>query len=313
MNQPAYVITEADQALLYALARFHYLTAKQASRLLYPKNADPRARYLQKLFQRLVEADYVLRLRALPKPKYGQDPHVFTLARRGWDYLRGMGITTVPYYRPSEELRAADNSPFMKHRLAAIDVLITADRLQRDLPQVTLLQLLTERELKRTAIRVEVPAVPHSGQEGVRRVAVIPDGWFQLSINGGLPYSIALELDRGTEDQKVWREKVAAYVVWAKGPYKETFETDNLTIAIVCPDERRRAMLKDWTMRELKAREQTEYAAVFVFTATSPVATAPRRYFFSKIWQEAGSDTPIRLLDAPLPSDEEEGVVYLYP
>jgi hypothetical protein len=210
MNQPTYVITEADQALLLSLARFHYLTAKQAIRLLYPKNADSRARYTQKLFQRLVEADYVLRLRALPKPKYGQDPHVFTLARRGWDYLRGMGITTVPYYRPSEELRAADNSPFMKHRLAAIDVLITADRLQRDLPQVTLLQLLTERELKRTAIRVEVPPASQSSQGDVRRVAVIPDGWFQLSINGGLPYSIALELDRGTEDQKVWREKVDA-------------------------------------------------------------------------------------------------------
>src|SRR3954452_9481982 len=258
MNQPAYVIKEADQVLLLSLARFHYLTAKQASRLLYPKNTDSRARYTQKLFQRLVDADYVLRLRALPQPKYGQDPHVFTLARRGWDYVRGMGIASVPYYRPSEELRAADNSPFMKHRLATIDVLITADRLQRELPQVTLLQLLTERELKRTAIRVEVPAGPHSGQEGVRRVAVIPDGWFQLSINGGLPYSIALELDRGTEDQKVWREKVAAYVVWAKGPYKDAFETDNLTIAIVCPDERRRAVLKDWTMLELKAREQTE-------------------------------------------------------
>src|SRR5436305_404248 len=105
MNRPAYVITEADQALLVSLARFHYLTAKQAARLLYPHNADSRARYTQKLFQRLTDADYVLRLRALPKPKYGQDPHVFTLARRGWDYLRGMGIASVPYYRPSEERR----------------------------------------------------------------------------------------------------------------------------------------------------------------------------------------------------------------
>src|SRR3954452_24187780 len=238
MTQTAYLIKEADQAILHALARFHYLTAKQASRLLYPKNTDSRARYTQKLFQRLTDADYVLRLRALPKPKYGQDPHVFTLARRGWDYLRGMGIATVPYYRPSEERRIAESSPFMKHRLATIDVLITADRLQWDMPQVTLLQLLTERELKRRALRVELLPGPYSVDGVIRRVAVIPDGWFQLSIAGELPYSIAIELDRGTEDQKVWREKVAAYVLWARGPYKEAFETDNLTIAVVCPNER---------------------------------------------------------------------------
>src|SRR4051795_4039153 len=94
MNQPAYVIKEADQALLYALARFHYLTAKQAIRLLYPNNADPRARYTQKLFQRLVDSDYVLRLRALPVPRYGQAPHVFTLANKGREYLRGLGCAT---------------------------------------------------------------------------------------------------------------------------------------------------------------------------------------------------------------------------
>jgi hypothetical protein len=311
MSQPTYVIKEADQALLSALARFHYLTAKQAVRLLYPNNADPRARYAQKLFQRLTDGGYVLRLRALPKPKYGQDAHVFTLARRGWDYLRAMGITTVPYYRPSEERRASENSPFMRHRLATIDVLIAADRLSRELPHVLLLQLLTERELKRRALRVELPPGPYSADTGVRRIAVIPDGWFQLSISGELPYSIAIELDRGTEDQKVWREKVAAYVLWARGPYKEAFETDNLTIAVVCPNARRRTVLREWTMRELKAREQTEYAGVFVFTDALPVATPPRQFFFGKLWQEAGSESVTRLLEPPATHGDEEGVIYL--
>jgi hypothetical protein len=133
---------------------------------------------------------------------------------------------------------------------------------------------------------------------------------FQLSINRRSPTSIAVELDRATEDQKAWREKVAAYVVWARGPYKEAFETDNLTVAVVCPDERRREVLMDWTMRELKARDMEEYKVLFLFTATSPVHAAAQRFFFSKIWREAGSPTPIRLLEPPLPRNTEKGVIY---
>jgi hypothetical protein len=309
MNQPAYVIKEADQAILIALGRFHYLTAAQAGRLLYPNLADDN-RYVQRLLKRLVDGDYVLRLRALPMPRYGQAPHVFTLARRGRDYVQALGVTVDPYFRPSEERRIAENSPFMKHRLAAIDVLIAAQRLCRVVPHVACRQMLTERELKRGAIRVDIPPTQHGAEDRTRRVAVIPDAWFQLSIADGPPISIALELDRATEDQKVWREKVAAYTVWSEGPYQDKFETDNLTIAVVCPDERRRAALLDWTMRELKARQLEEYAELFLFTATSPVEVAPQRFFFSKVWREAGSVKPISLLEPPAQASDEKGTIY---
>src|SRR3954468_472828 len=170
--------------------------------------------------------------------------------------------------------------------------------------------MLTERELKQGAIRVEVSPLEHGSDSGPRRVAVIPDGWFQFSINGGPAISIALELDRATEDQKVWREKVAAYTVWSEGPYQDRFETDSLTIAVVCPDERRRTVLMDWTMRELKARQLEEFAELFLFTASSPVATAPHRFFFSRVWREAGSVKPISLLDPPIRPSDEKGVIY---
>src|SRR5688572_286129 len=118
MNQKAYLITEADQAILHALARFHYLTAAQAIRLLYPNNNDARSRYTQKLFKRLVDGGYVLRLRALPKPRKGMEPHVFTLAEKGRKYVQGMGVSVEPYFRPARERDASENSPFMRHRLA---------------------------------------------------------------------------------------------------------------------------------------------------------------------------------------------------
>jgi hypothetical protein len=308
MSQKSFLITEADKAILVALARFHYLTAAQASRLLYPNLSDEN-RYMQRRLKKLSDAQYVLRLRALPTPRYGQAPHVFTLAGKGRQYLATLGVSSPSYYRPSEERRASDNSPFMIHRLATIDVMIAADGLCKEGIAVCP-RMLSERELKRGALKVDVPPSSHSNSQGTRRVAVIPDAWFQLSIGRRPPMSIAVELDRGTEDQKVWRQKVAAYVVWADGPYQTAFETDNLTIAVVCPDETRRGILLDWTLRELTARSLTDFAELFLFTATSPATVSPRRFFFGNVWRQPHTGTAVSVLGAPPPTGEERGIVY---
>jgi len=70
MRQPGILITEVDESILHALARFHYLTAAQASRLLYP-NLHDENRYMQRRFGKLIDADYVLRLGCLPVPSRG--------------------------------------------------------------------------------------------------------------------------------------------------------------------------------------------------------------------------------------------------
>ena len=54
----------------------------------------------------------------------------------------------------------------------------------------------------------------------------------------------------------------------------QAFETDNVTVAVVCPDEQRVAQLIDWTMRELYARGREDYAELFLFTAASPVTNS---------------------------------------
>jgi hypothetical protein len=305
MDQAAYTITEADRSILLALGRFHYLTAAQANRLLYP-NLNDEHRYVQRRLKRLVDNNYVLRLRALPIPRYGQAPHVFTLGRKGRTYLQQLGFPIEQYFRPSEEKRATENSPFMTHRLAAIDVMIAADLLCAQNPSITCPRMLSERELKRDAVRVQVQSLT-GGQ--VRDVAVIPDAWFQLASGSNNPYSIALELDRGTEDQKVWRGKIAAYNAWVTGPYRQAFQTDNVTIAVVCSDDRRVGQLMNWTMRELRARRSEENAELFLFTAASPVTTPVETFFSGHIWFQADTGEVVSLLDFPMPTSES-GVVF---
>jgi hypothetical protein len=289
MRQAQVLITETDQTILLALARYHYLTAAQASRLLYPKLLDDN-RYMQRRLKKLVDGEYVLRLRALPVPRYGQAPHVFTLHRFGRQYLQALGVSVQPYFRPSEERQAAENNPFMYHRLAAVDVLIAADMLCRDYA-VTCPRLLLERDLRHQPIRVEIAA-----GMGTRKVAVIPDGWFQLSVRGEPPVSIALELDRATEDQKAWRQKIAGYVAWANGPYRKAFETDNLTVAVVTPSPARRDQLRAWTLAELQKRGAPALADIFLVTAASPSTTQPVSFFFDDLWHLPHQPQSVSLL-----------------
>jgi hypothetical protein len=123
------------------------------------------------------------------------------------------------------------------------------------------------------------------------------------------PYSIALELDRATEDQKVWREKIAAYVAWATGSYMQAFETDNVTVAVVCPHNQRVEQLMEWTMRELIARGSEQYAELFLFTAASPVTTPAQAFFSGHIWFQADTGEVVSLLDFRTPTSES-GVVF---
>jgi hypothetical protein len=131
------------------------------------------------------------------------------------------------------------------------------------------------------------------------RSLVIPDAWFQLAVAKDSPVSIALELDRSTHGQQAWRLKVAALALWAAGPYQKAFETDNVTIAVVCPDKERRERLRSWTAGELASRQLESLADRFLFTAVSPVTTDPAVFFFARLWRSAGDNRMLSLLDAP--------------
>ncbi|MFJ6384958.1 replication-relaxation family protein [Kitasatospora sp. NPDC092039] len=269
------------------------MTAGQVARLLYPNQHDDN-RYAQRRLRRLVEAGHLLRLRELPTPQVGSAPHVFTLADRGRRFLQARGVRlTSGYYRPSEERAKARDNPFMEHTLAAVDVLVAAELLNRQHPLVSVPRLFTERQLKREAVRVQ-PA----GDSQARPVAVIPDAWLELAVAGEAVY-VALELDRGTEEQKYWRRKVAALTAWALGPYRQLFEADNLTVATVVPTTARRRQLSSWTAQELYGIGQPALCDVFLFTETSPLEVSAEAFFFGALWFPADRPEPVSLLDLP--------------
>jgi hypothetical protein len=271
------------------MARFHYLTAAQVNRLVFPKSRDE-FRYARRRLALLVDDGLLLRLKPLSLPRRGAAPHVFTVTKAGQQLL---GVKQS-YFRPREEQQKARNLPFIYHTLATIDVLIAAELLCRTAPvAVSMPRLLTERELKANPLRVDLTS--GDGKQ-TRSVAVIPDAWFELSVSSKKPIAIAVELDRGSEDQKRWREKVEALAAWARGPYREAFGNETLTIAVVTPEEVRRDTLRTWTAQELARIDQSVLGQIFLFTSADPVATSPQTFFFGRCWYEPTATEPVSLL-----------------
>ncbi len=287
-------VTPAKWAILLALHRYFYLTACQTTRLRYAAGSLTRA---QALLKELADDGFCQRL-FLPRPSaHGRLPAVYTLGRLGRRHLGALGIDVPARLRPSAEREHA--YLFLAHTLAVNDCLIAAELLSRRAPQITIDRMLHERTLRRMPIPV---ADPDGG-----RASVIPDGWLDLrvAVSGGIDRScIALEVDRGTTEQRAFRRKVARWIAAADGPYQAAFGTDLLTVAVVAtPGEGRADQLLDWIAAELATVHRQERAELFLVTAVDAAVVDPLAFFTGPVWRRCDQTTPVPLIEesGPIP------------
>jgi hypothetical protein len=281
-------VTPAKQALLIALARYYYLTARQATRLLYAEGSLTR---VQTLLKELADDGYCQRL-FLPRPSpHGRVPAVYTLGRSGRVHLAMVGMDLPVRLRPSEA--RAHAYLFLDHTLAVNDCLIALELLARRIPAIAIHRMLHERMLRRTPIVVTDP-------DG-RNASVIPDGWLDVRVtlpDGVDRYCIALEIDRGTTEQKSFRRKVGRWVAAADGPYQAAFGTDLLTVAIVAtPGEGRTQELLRWIAAELVSLRRPDAADLFLVTAADAATVDPATFYCGPIWRRCDDATPMSLIE----------------
>ena len=80
-----FVLGPADDAILQALFRYHYLTSQRICRLLYSAGS---ASLVRGRMKRLVDAEYCIPVFLPSRVRGGSAPTVYTLARKGVNYLR---------------------------------------------------------------------------------------------------------------------------------------------------------------------------------------------------------------------------------
>jgi hypothetical protein len=212
-----------------------FLDREQIQRLNFgPRSASACKRRLTLLYH----GEFVDRL-PVPSPNPGGSPRaLYCLDRGGAELLalhEGTSLRKIDWRHQDNDKEAF----FLAHLRDSNDVWIGVRESCRR--RGWSFSWTNERELRRTLTRKRLPR----GDD----LLVIPDGRVVVD-DGAAEYAFALELDRGTVDEKRIREKVRGYGRWlTSGDYGQRYGEDTLRVIFVVsgPRPRERAeRLKRW-------------------------------------------------------------------
>jgi hypothetical protein len=165
-----FVVTASHNAVLQAVYKYQLLTCLQLVKALgYSPSSLER---VQRLVKQLTDNEYLLSL-ARPVIR-GKAPLVYTLARKGLNYLKSAGIDVRIYFRPAKEQE--QSYLFLQHTLSLNDVLIAASNLHKYAAEYSLLSFTHERVLKTTPYKVKIWL-----SEKEESVTLIPDAFMQFA------------------------------------------------------------------------------------------------------------------------------------
>lgn len=198
-------------------------------------------------------------------------------------YLRRRVLPVIPGRGSAQALyapgRLADKRPDrsgrwtasqLAHVVAANQVLVDAIRGSAAMPAVSLIQVNTERELRRLLTEREL----------------VPDGWFAWS-QSGRRYNAFVELDLHHEGLAVWRSKILRYLAYLEaGLHQELFGFRAFRVLVVAR-----------TMRRLNniRRVAAHIDRAFLF---STIKTVCNGNVFGPVWLRAQGNEPISLVEA---------------
>lgn len=225
-SPPPMQLTDRDLRILRLVADFRYMSREQVEKLEF---APTTASYCKRRLALLYHHGYLDR-RFLPlRSAFGAARAYYTLAAKGADLV----AEVLELDRAQLDWRPRDGRReplYMEHTLRINDVwtlcLLAAQRAALELDWID------ERELKRRARdhRVDDPA--HPGH----RITIVPDGYFTIAGR----WAFALELDRGTVEERQFKRKIRGYGEWKRsGAYETSFGTPSLRVLFVVTDSRR--------------------------------------------------------------------------
>jgi Replication-relaxation len=285
----------AEEKLIVALSELDYLTAEQATRLLY---AESSFTHVREKFKKLVADKLVIVLGG----RAHNLPRIFTLSTNGRKYAEQLGKPAGKRYRLHEEQQKQRNLLFMLHTLAVNDVLIAARLLSQSVPDILLSRMLLEREVRgNIAVTIPIPGMNDAIRN--QRLSIEPDASLEFLIHGTWRDFFHIEVYRNLPPiEQRFKQKIQAYVAYAQSSlHQELFQTAALSIAILAATNEMAVSLKRWTEAALAA--QQDEGSRFYFTSMNPAAVSPVDLFLSPGWKQAFGEDDLPLIAI----DEDDG------
>lgn len=269
---PNMALTARDEDIIRWVYELRFATQEQVQQLLFsPTTASSCRRRLTLLYHNAYLDRRLIPLRS----RFGANRAAYCLDKRGADLLAFLaGSGTQVNWRPADNDRELY---FLSHTLATNDVRVAATGAAKH--QGYVLTWIDEQTLRTKAMRDLVEDPKRPGE----RLAVIPDGYFPLA-SENRPLGFAVELDRGTVEEKRFKAKVRALGEWkVTGAYQKRFGTDSLRVLFVVAenprDPNRLARVKGWT--EAEGGQSLFWFARHEQLTSATILTSP-------VWQVAG-------------------------
>jgi len=280
-------LTAVDYEILALVHEYHFLTVSQVTRLRYSSGSETTC---QDRLKKLFHAGVLDRVQ-LPHLGTGNTEYLYTLSTKGQKELQPLGITHFPRYRPSDThtLRL----PHLQHLLTLNDVLIAARLLCRVHPDIRLVSMLHDLDMKRTPMRVTLD----------RQVfKIVPDGFmdFRLSIAGRLyALPVWVEIDRGTEWGKMMQRKLYSLITAVQThAFEALFNVSNITVAFATTEGiKRRDTIVHFLKKELEATGLSHLASVFLVAALPDIIDPLQVFLSPHMWFSPFHEKPSPLLD----------------
>ncbi len=275
--------TGSGEKILRAIARYHLLTAEQILRLGIIGVTE---KYVYGQLKHLSVNGYL----QMSDSQFRGVRNVWALTEKGRHHLleQGLSVDSKTHHKPPKSIMLA-------HRIAVNDVLIAFDLLARHEPRFVVLELVNETTLTRRAVKVNLSNGAVMGYA--------PDAWIHFAVDGK-EGAVALEVDRGTEEQKVWRRKIDAILAYtADQPslYEQQFGLPYLTMAVIAvpgdvPIELRARNLHHWTDMELKRLDKENWKTLFKVRPATPATDDPNDLLLTACWRHPGETEPTPLI-----------------
>jgi hypothetical protein len=195
---------------------------------------------------------------------------------------------------------------FLQHALELGDILIAAALLKRADPRYCLERFIHERTLKRSPYRATWETRKCSTYH-METATLIPDAFLDfrlVTLTGTRRLPVLLEHDRGTEEQRHFRQRIRAYISLLKSQgYKEWLGVRTMTIAFTTfTGGKRLSQMREWTQQELAStNEPRSIELIFCFTALDQATLTgpdgPRQTWLEVGWRTAyEGEQPVALL-----------------
>lgn len=277
-SPPPMQLTARDISIVRWVYEMRFLTREQIQRLEF---APSTASYCKRRLALLFHHSYLDR-KFIPAPgSFGSTRAIYCIATRGARLL-AHELKADINWRPKDSERELY---LLRHTLATNDfriyVILAAQRFGLTVDWVN------ERTLRRREMKDYVADPRHDGQ----RIAVVPDGYFQVA-GQDKSSAFALELDRATVEEKPFKAKVRAYGEWKlTGAYRRRHGTNSLRVLfVIAPNDRdpqRLSRIKRWC-------EAEGGRSLFWFANASDINE--HSIFTEHIWNVAGRDGRFTLL-----------------